>query len=1243
MVDRRLICAANPRRRAVRDAHVRVRTGVPAWLLPLLVALAFVGQSSRAHASPYGLRPPARALAPAPHPTLGSFNLTAPPPGSQPAPGDATAAAPSATTQPPPVEVTLEEPKLLKKKNVPPFWLDRTFDTHRTRALLLPPLFVHRTPTEDHPEKFFHANLALTFGWYAKANQKRRWINPAVLFFGSFSERKTVWGAVPLLMGYKRTGEQFNFGQFPLVWWWGNRHVKNFFVLPFHYQQKAPDSFTGVSALLFWYGRKNTGDADPTNDRKYFVGAPLFYRFQRGLSQFDFAFLYVGGRNKLKGTVHRTVFPFAHWQSREFGNRKELWTLAYIRRTDAARRKRAWSVPLTLTFGVHSPRRDLISATPLFWRHHNRLKDGTTTVVGPVGVYRDPRERNNVVFPLWWRFADLESGRKTSVLAPLAFARTSPERQAVWTLLGGGSRSKGGGWSMGIPPLLTFAGKTPEGRSHQGVLGLYWHVRDPKAAGGQGSDHLVAGPLFYRQRYGQDRSFGVPPLLTFVGKRGERSHQVITPMFWRFRDRAQQRSTLVVPPVYVRKDKDRWHGGVAPLAFFGGGSTRYAFVPWLLFGHNANDKRQVTVSPVYARWNDDKRRTLGAGLLFWDVKEKQAKERHSVFFPLYYRRQMGTKVSTFTPLGGAIRDENRRTWVATVAYGHRRGEDRDLGVVPLFFHKKRAVEGGVEANTVVPGLYIRHRDPVHDLDMYSPLVWRSNVRGDRPRKGLAVVPLYFGQRQPNGVDVDAGPLFYWGRNKTRSTHTLIAGPFYHRLSRKKLHTGIFPLYWWKDSEEKRHLFALPSIVHFANKAARSHTTIAVPLWFDRKQGNGRRTWVAFPFVVGNKQLHNFTRFSVIPPMYVDKLRIGRNSRFTGVLPFYFRSQKCGFQLADDPKCQYTVQGSVPFFLYGKDGMGRRTHGALLLYYFDKNPNGTTKFYTPIFGVNYKKADTLGWYALTLGVKFTKTHARHFFFPLYYHKKHRTQNESTTWVLPPLYVGQQQKDKGWFQSTLLVWQFRKQHKITTAIVPPVFFQSHAYAERRLHWFLPLYLRDNNMAKDKAVTFVFPGLYTQVRKGKNLDFVQFPLVWHIERGENQGTAGALLWWDIRIKGNTTQVVPALYTRRKTNKRTLNVVGPGLAWWWKGHGETEGDRGWNALLGIFGGGTKGGQRYMSLFGAKIPLGARSAEAKARVEARAARRKARAEARSLRRQARAAKRTKRQMAREAARDARARARRSL
>ncbi|MBL4685219.1 MAG: hypothetical protein JKY37_11560, partial [Nannocystaceae bacterium] len=1134
---------------------------------------------------------PTVTVAPAPAPTvsLGSIEACLAPPPPDP-------------TQPKADDTRrTQAPTLLRRAGVPPFWITREYDTHTTKAIAFPPLFVHRTPKPDHPGRFLHLN-PLAYGWYSKSNERRRWFSP-LLFFGSFSERKSVWGAVPLLMGYRRVGEQFNFGQFPVVWYWGTKFVKNILVIPFHYQQRAPDGYRGVSALLFWYGHRHLQDADLGNDRRHFVAAPVFWRFSRGLRTFDISPIYVGGENKLTGLKHRALAPLFLWQSLEFGNRKELWTLPFIRRSDKARNMQAWAVPPGLVFSHQGPNRSLLSATPLFWRGENRLKGSSFTLAGLYGHYTDPRQTSRFVAPVWFRFSDRKAQATTDLILPLGFARRTPQRRMVWTLLGGGGKTAKG-WAAFALPVLGAAGRTDAGTKYQGALGMVWHTDRPATDDKPRRNTFVLGPLAYAQRRGDQGAggqtrVGIPALLSFGAFGGYKRYQVLTPLLWHVHDTTPgaQRRTVVAGPFFHNKRQNgagtQIDGGLAPLFFYGSGAQRrYAIVPWLLTADvtDVPQRRRLTISPFYVRSTGPDHKTQGILALAWDVKREN--ERHSVLFPLYYRRRVGQTALTLTPIGASYR--RGETMLSVFGpYVRRRTPGRDgAGILPLLWWDKRETAQGTERHLVVVPAFIRRRTPTDDLDMFTPLVWRRVVRGAKPRRNLAVVPFYFRQRQRDGVNVDAGIGFFYSRDALRRTHTLIAGPGFHRLSRQGLHSGVVPLYWWHDSDQKRRLVALPTIVHFENKATNSHTTIAAPLWFDRLQPNGRRAWGAFPFVFGGRRLHNFTRFSVTPPGFFDIFRLKKNARFTGHVPLLFRYQKGGFLSDDDPKSQYTLWGSAPFFLYGKDGNGRLTHGAAMLYYWDRRPEGW-RLWTPAFGVTNHPGKMLAWYGGTVGVRTTPTHRRVMALPLYYRKKHRLQDSSLTLVAPPVFVSRRREDRRFFEAGLVFWQFRELHRVTTAVAPPIFFHSYAYKQRRLYWALPLMYRDNNMGKDRTLTAIAPALYVQRRKGENLDFVQFPLVWHIERGANQGTFGAFVWWDIRVKDKLFQMVPGAFTRWSTAEQDTKVIGPLLGWWTKGKGETEGDLHWRALFGIFGGGHENGQRYRAIFGRRFGGGAVKASA--------------------------------------------------
>ena len=382
------------------------------------------------------------------------------------------------------------------------------------------------------------------------------------------------------------------------------------------------------------------------------------------------------------------------------------------------------------------------------------------------------------------------------------------------------------------------------------------------------------------------------------------------------------------------------------------------------------EQTQQTISPLFVRSKTPTSRVLGVGLLAWDSKREisvddtGASERHrdSVLFPLYYRRQRGERTMHLSPLGGRVQHPHGATWLGALAYGFHRDGDangdgiarRGGGFLPLIHHETRtdAAGEGIGSTTAVFPLFLRDRRPERDLDVWTPLVWRGNIRGDRPRKSLSVVPFYFGQRQKDGVDVDASVIFVWSRNRARRTHTIVAGPFYHRLTRDKVITGLGPLSYWEDSPERRLLFVTPLVFSLENKLERKRTTVALPFWIDTEPNTSRRFWMAFPFVLGSHRKHDFTKAGIAFPLFYDIHRLHRNFRFTGVVPLLFRYQKGGFLAEDEAADRYTLWGSFPAFFYGRDGKGRRTHSALGLYLWDKDPEGW-KLFTPLVGVAQK--------------------------------------------------------------------------------------------------------------------------------------------------------------------------------------------------------------------------------------------------------------------------------------------------
>jgi hypothetical protein len=472
------------------------------------------------------------------------------------------------------------------------------------------------------PDKLAHFDLSLTTGWYSKRKQKRRYLSPLALFFGSFSERTSAWAAGALLMGYKRVGEQFNFGQFPFVWRWGNKQVKNLVVVPFHYHQKTPDSLRGFDAILFWYGHKNTTDADPLNDLRYFVGAPLFVQVTKGPSARP-----SGSRSTSAAATRPRGSPTARCSRSRTGSPRVRQP---PRAVDACCTCSAATRPASARPGPcrrcspsrpARPERSLTAVTPLVWRSENLVK-GSVAVGGvPVGVVPRPEQRNRVLFPLYWQFDDPEDRR---ALGPRVPAR---RRDAA----------AGRGFGLVLPPLLTIARHDPKGRSFQVVTPLFWRFRDRTAYGGQGSQQIVLPPLFVYNQQGPRRDVAALPLLSFFGRDATRRYQVIAPLLFghvlETATRPKRHDTWVAGPFYFKAGVRQaarspgWHAGLMPLVAAGRDDTlRYTVLPPLLFGDvtYVKEQRRLTISPLFARSKGPDHRTLGVLNLFWDVKRKPA-------------------------------------------------------------------------------------------------------------------------------------------------------------------------------------------------------------------------------------------------------------------------------------------------------------------------------------------------------------------------------------------------------------------------------------------------------------------------------------------------------------------------------------------------------------------------------------------------------------------------------------------
>ncbi|MHB8878596.1 MAG: hypothetical protein ACYC8T_33270, partial [Myxococcaceae bacterium] len=216
------------------------------------------------------------------------------------------------------------------------------------------------------------------------------------------------------------------------------------------------------------------------------------------------------------------------------------------------------------------------------------------------------------------------------------------------------------GWDTGVLPLW-IGGRHGNRRYNVVPPLLLYHSSD-------GADSTLFAINTYYSSHGDDYSLAALPLV-FAGREGAKSHLVVAPLYWDFRDQGSR--TFVAANFFQSEDATGWDAGFVPF-WFGGrhGSKAYDLVPPLVFRQVDGDRTRLTVLPlfdylesktgkqflsplfVYSA-DQDHERTVALGLywrfqgpdadaqvvfpFWWDFKNNAKQTRLTTVFPLYWR------------------------------------------------------------------------------------------------------------------------------------------------------------------------------------------------------------------------------------------------------------------------------------------------------------------------------------------------------------------------------------------------------------------------------------------------------------------------------------------------------------------------------------------------------------------------------------------------------------------------------
>jgi hypothetical protein len=749
---------------------------------------------------------------------------------------------------------------------IPPLLSYASSDPQRERSsLLIGGLFYLGRDGDQRssalfPLYFRSSSTRRSFSWFAPLNfyrrrGERRWLGLLPLLSHAWGrDRSTTLALAPPMYLHRSPGKRRIYLP-PLFWYHrdgqGGLATRTTVAGPVYHRSRPGGGAFGVAPLLFtgWSAARRHVVLFPwlwharSRERTTWVVGPAFYHRHRQQRWGGFAPL-VYSRSS-PGSRTLSVLPLFDYRSRRGGTTSQLIApLFFYERDDRVarrqwgalpfyyqRRDRRFAIDIALPLFAHiedklarrsttlagplflrsDPKRSAQVFFPLFWRFRSGSGDATRThlLVAPLFYRSTARERSTTVaFPLFWRFRDPKA--TSTVLFPLAFLRRDRDGRGLFAIGGPGYyRRYADGYAAGLAPLL-FLGRRGQ-RSHQVVFPAFWRFTRP------GHSLTIAGPVFHR-RSPSGYSGGVAPLV-YWGRSGERRHRVVFPLFWRFTKPG--RSTTVFGPVYHQRRERGYSTGVAPLAFWGRQRERRYQVVFPLFWRFTRPDSSLTVAgPVFHRRHPLGHRSGVAPLVFWG---RHGDRQHQVVFPLFWR----------------FADDRGSTVVAGPAFWSERGERRTHGLLPLYVAGRRSA--GRSFLTLPPLLFHHHRDRQRQRSftwagLYSgsrspklrthhlwPLLHyrREQLDDQSSRTTLGLMPLFHYRRGPNRTRL-LTPLGGFARGPGADLDALV-GPGYYRSDERRRAFGLLPLLfvrWSRDDRPTRHRVTLLPLFDYAKRPGR---------------------------------------------------------------------------------------------------------------------------------------------------------------------------------------------------------------------------------------------------------------------------------------------------------------------------------------------------------------------------------------------------------------------------------------
>jgi hypothetical protein len=1005
------------------------------------------------------------------------------------------------------------------------------------------------------------------------------WAAPLLLSFALGNPDKgTSFGMATPLCFWKRSEKSAFSWIFPLNFYWRSEEDRNLLTLPLFYRNTHPsggtlatvlgyssvdkEATTGSFLWLYWYGRVKSSNFDVlfpllwsfrSPNSNFTLLPPVFHYRDAGYTLGSAGLLAWWGRDDTKGSNWQLVPPFLFRSVSNFGKKAYyLWPFgSYSRNDDAQSRHLTMLLPPILH---HRDPSGSLDFDLLYYRRVNALTNTHTTLAWLYYHREDPAGSTRAILPLYWQYSDARSGATAHTLLPFYFRRNAPDE----TLTAGGlfpvwfySRSfRDGGSSAGLFPLAFFGSRGS--RSHAIVFPLFWRFRDEKTAS------TLLFPVFYNA-YGPDHSnTTIFPLLYFQGQQSERRYRFQIPFYFHVADDALKTATTVVPPLFFHHRTA--HGsaaGILPFVYWGSGPTKrhVAFFPLFWYFRDDVQDRTTTVVANYLHRRHGTEVTDALFPLFHyrrGARPGGSEEFSLTLFPFFHQNRNANRTIFASPLGAWTRSKERQLGFLGPYVWYRSSTVAAQGI-PLLFLDHTQLD--TQKRTRMWGPVVAIDTPHQTARIVFPFWGRYQSSTE---EGTYVFPTFFRRHTRDGYHLTTLFPFYW-RSRWPTGHTSVYGPYFSHSSTDNTSSGLLPFYVSSKSKQ-RDWFISPLWIRKKNHETQTQTDVSLLYYASSKPDSGFRLILPLWWQSWNRNQKTTIGF----PLYWHFANTQTKSQNTLIGPYY--------SARNDTE---RTQGLLPFFWYSHDPIQHHSSLGLLPLFYSGRTAQTRTFLTLPFG--FKTApDKTTFYVGNFVWHDTWKSRFHTFFPLYLSFTNKAA-EKKTLVVPLLFYYAQTTPERSFQTLAML--FWRKTTVTSSLTMgiPFYFDFHDYYQSRFTMALPLFAHYRNEESKQSYTLA-PLFYRRTGPTDSTT-IGFPLYWRFASEERSTTVFFPFYVGIRRPTwNMHYVFPNIYYRKGLGAEagTSHLF---IFPFWESQIKRPGDYMWETLLGIVGWERIGRNRFLKL----------------------------------------------------------------